>query len=80
MSSQISPITAQRRSAYDDDTFHYVTTGEDSEQPVGALCGWAAETTKESLLFLILGAGRLMEDQLIYVDTRENLFFMIWDL
>ena len=36
--SQISPITAQRRSAYDNDSFRYVTTGADSEQPVGAPC------------------------------------------
>ena len=35
---------------------------------------------QESLVFLILGVGSLREDQLIYVDTRENVFFMIWDL
>ena len=35
--SQISPITAQWRSAYDTDFFRYVTKGADSEQPVGAL-------------------------------------------
>ena len=28
---------------------------------------------QESLVFLILGVGRLREDQLIYVETRENL-------
>ena len=27
-----------------------------------------------SLVFLILGVGRLREDQLIYVETRENVF------
>ena len=37
-SSQISPVTAQRRSAYDNDSFSYVTTGADSDQPVGAPC------------------------------------------
>ena len=36
--SWISPITAQRRSAYDNDSFRYVTKGADSEQPVGAPC------------------------------------------
>ena len=36
--SQISPITMQRRLAYDNDSFHYVTTGAESEQPVGAPC------------------------------------------
>ena len=36
--SLISPITVQRRPAYDDDSFHYVTKGADSEQPVGAPC------------------------------------------
>ena len=30
---------------------------------------------QESLVFLILGVGRLREDQLIYVETRENMFF-----
>ena len=30
---------------------------------------------QESLVFLILGVGRLREDQLIYVETRENVFF-----
>ena len=40
--SQISPITVQRRSVYDNDSFRYITTGADSEQPVGALCyQWA---------------------------------------
>ena len=28
----------QRRSVYDNDSFHYVTKGADSEQPVGAPC------------------------------------------
>ena len=35
---------------------------------------------QESLAFLILGVGRLREDRLIYVETRENLFFIIRDL
>ena len=35
---------------------------------------------QESLVFLIQGVGRLREDQLIYEETRENVFFMIWDL
>ena len=35
---------------------------------------------QESLVFLIQGVGRLREDQLIYVESRENLFIMIWDL
>ena len=30
---------------------------------------------QESLVFLILGVDRLREDQLIYVETRENVFF-----
>ena len=36
--SRISPITAQRRPAYDNDSFRYVMTGADSEQPVGVPC------------------------------------------
>ena len=35
---------------------------------------------QEVLVFLILGVGRLREDQLIYVETRASVFFMIWDL
>ena len=35
--------------------------------------GWAAETMQELLVFLILGVGRLREDQFIYVETREML-------
>ena len=35
--SLISPITDQRRSASVNDSFHYVTKGAESEQPVGAL-------------------------------------------
>ena len=34
--SRISPITAQRRLAYETDSFRYITTGAKSEQPVGA--------------------------------------------
>ena len=34
--SQISPITVQRRSDYENNSFHFVTKGADSEQPVGA--------------------------------------------
>ena len=30
---------------------------------------------QESLVFLILGVGRLREDQLMYVETRENVLF-----
>ena len=32
------------------------------------------------LVFLILGVGRLREDQLMYVETRGYVFFIIWDL
>ena len=34
--SDISPIIAWRRPAYENLSFHYVTTGAESEQPVGA--------------------------------------------
>ena len=30
--------------------------------------------------YLILGDGRLSEDQLIYAETRENMFIIIWEL
>ena len=36
--SQISPIIAQRRPVYDNDSFCYIMTGAESEQPVGAPC------------------------------------------
>ena len=35
---------------------------------------------QESLGFIILAVDRLREDRLIYVKTRENMFFIIWDL
>ena len=35
---------------------------------------------QESFAFSILGVGSLREDQLMYVETRENVFFIIWDL
>ena len=35
---------------------------------------------QESFVFLILGVGRLREDQLIYVETREDVFLITWDL
>ena len=40
----------------------------------------AAETVQDLFAFLILGFGRLRETQFIYEDTRENAFFIIWDL
>ena len=66
--SRISPVTEQTRPAYDNLSFRYVTIGAESEQPVGApFYQWVgAETMQESLVFLILGVGRLREDQLIY--------------
>ena len=33
-----APLSDKWRSAYDNDSFHYVTKGAESEQPVGALC------------------------------------------
>ena len=36
--SLITPITAQWRPAYDNDSFRCVTKGAESEQPVGAPC------------------------------------------
>ena len=38
------------------------------------------ETMQESLVFLILGVGSLREDQFVYVETRQIVFFLIWDL
>ena len=35
---------------------------------------------QESFAFFIVGVGRLREDQFIYVETRENVFFIIWDI
>ena len=62
--SRISPINAQRRPAYEHLSFRYVTTRAESE----------------SFVFLILGVCRLWEVQFIYVETREKVFFIIWDL
>ena len=75
-------LAVQWRPAYDNDSFCHVTKGAESEQPVGAPCYQLVglEDHAESLVFLILGVGRLREDQRIYVETRENVFFKIWDL
>ena len=56
--------------------------GAESKQPVEPhfTGGWSAETMQESFVFLILGVGRLREDQLIYVETREDVFLITWDL
>ena len=35
---------------------------------------------QDSFAFLILRVGGLREDQFIYVETRKNVFFIIWDL
>ena len=43
--------------------------------PVGGL-----QKMQDLFAFLILGVGGLKEDQFIYVETRENVFFTIWDL
>ena len=43
--------------------------------PVGGL-----QRPCRNRLLSSLGVGRLREDQLIYVETRENMFFIIWDL
>ena len=61
----------QRRPVYVNDSFCYVAKVAESEQPVGA---------QESFVFLILGVGRPREDRFIYLETRENVFFIIWDL
>ena len=59
-----------------------VTTGAESEQSVGApFYQWVGCRDDAGLIcFLILGVGRLREDQLICVETRENMFFIIRDL
>lgn len=33
-----------------------------------------------SFAFFILEGGRLREDHVIHVKTRENVFLIIWDL
>ena len=44
--------------------------------PVGGL----QRPCRNQLVFLILGVGRFREDQFIYVETRENVIFIIWDI
>ena len=80
--SWTSPIIVQRRPAYEHHPFSYIMKGAESEQLVAApfISGWAAEKMQDSFAFLILGVGRLKEDQLIYVESRENVIFIIWDL
>ena len=42
--------------------------------------GWAAEAMHGAFGFHILGVGRLSKDQFIYVETRKNMFLILWDL
>ena len=60
----------------------HVMTGAESDQPVGApFYQWVGCRDIAGLrCFAPLGVGRLREDQFIYVETREDVFFIIWDL
>ena len=71
--------------ALSDISYHHAEeAAAESEQSVGAMfyqwvgCRDHAEIScfpQESFAFLILGVGRLRDDQLIYVEARENVFF-----
>ena len=57
----------QRKSAYENDSFQYVSMGAESDELLNS-------SMQELHVFLILEVGKLREDQLIYVETRENIF------
>ena len=75
--SRISPIITQRRPAckcllsLHNDRSWIRAACRSIVLPVGGL---------QRPCSLILGVGRLREDQLIYVEIRQNVFFIIWDL
>ena len=79
--SLISPLTTQRKPAYENLSFSYVMEGAESEQPVEVLFyQWVGcRDVEDSFAFLTLGVSGLRMDQFIYVETRENVFFIIWD-
>ena len=63
------------RPAYDNDSFPYVTKEAESEQPVGVLFDQWVGCRDHAGITYFPHSGRLREDQLIYVESRENMFF-----
>ena len=61
-------------------SFRNVVKGAESEQPVGALCYQWVGCRDHAGIACFPHSGNWQEDQLIYVDTRENVFLIIWDL
>ena len=69
--SLISPITAQRRSAYDNDSFHYVTKGAESKQPVGAaFYQWVGCRDHAGLPFFPHSGSWQAQGEYIYLYTH----------
>ena len=80
-SSQISPVSAQRRPDYDNDSFSYVTTGAESDQPVGApWYQWGCRDAGITGFHHSWSWQAQGGPAYICRNQRKHVFFMIWDL
>ena len=64
------------------DSCRYIMPGAESKQPVGVPCyQWVGCRDHAGIIcFPHSGSWQAQRGRLIYVETRENLFFIIWDL
>ena len=68
--------------AYVNDSFHYVTTGAESEQPVGVpFYQWVGCRDHAGIAYFHhSGKWQTQGGPAYILETRENVFFNIWDL
>ena len=80
--SRISPITTQRRPAYDNDSFRYVTKGAEFEQPVGAPCYQWVEWDHAGIAYFPHSGSWQAQGGPAYVcrDQRKHVFYDIGPL
>ena len=80
--SQISPITVQRRPAYENLYFCYATTGAESEQPVGApFYQWVGCRDHAGITcFPHSGSWQAQGGPAYICRGQRKCVFIIWDL
>ena len=73
--SGMAPITAQRRPAYENDSFRYVTKGAESEQPVGApLYQWVGFQDHAGLICFPHSGSCQAQGGPVYIRRDQNVF------
>ena len=74
--SQIFPITTQRRSAYDNDSFRCVMTGAESEQPVWVPCYQWVGCRDHAGITCFLQSRSWQAQGAVYIcrDQRKHVF------